>query len=105
MVLLGFVYLENLETYINEITYKDYNKAKEFLKTEAWLLLVVIQTVSEAIRFKYIQDKITKNSTGGYAPDFRAVDLEINWDKISKAIEKVDSQTGKIPKRELTTLD
>ena len=89
---------QKLETYINEITYEDYNKAEEFLKTEARLLLIVIQMVYEAIRFKYIEDKIKDNFAVGCAPDFRAIDLVRNYEKLSKAITTVNPQIGKIPK-------
>jgi len=68
------------------------------------LLLLAVKMVSKAKRFKYIQDKMANNSTRGYAPDFRVIDLEINWDKLPKAIEKVDSETRKIPKNELDNL-
>lgn len=88
---------QNLETYINEITYKDYTKPKEFIKTEARLLLIVIQMVPEAIRFKYIENKIKVNFLAGYAPDLRAIDLEKNWEKLSKAITAANPQTGIIP--------
>lgn len=95
---------QNLETYINEITYKDYTKPKEFIKTEARLLLIVIQMVPEAIRFKYIENKIKVNFFAGYAPDLRAIDLENNWGKLSKAITAANPQTGIIPKNELDNL-
>lgn len=93
-----------LETYIEEITYKDYNKVDEFKRTEARLLLVVIQMVSEAIRFKYIEDKIKENFSKGYAPDPRALDLEKNWEKLTKVITVANPQTGEIPKKELDNL-
>ena len=68
------------------------------------MLLIVIQMVSEAIRFKYIENKIKDHYSAGYAPDFRAIDLEKNWEKLSKAITTANPQTGKIPKKELDNL-
>ncbi|KAJ8428204.1 hypothetical protein Cgig2_016788 [Carnegiea gigantea] len=93
-----------LETYIYEITYKNYSKAEEFRRTEARLLLIVIQMVSEAIRFKYIENKIKDNFYTGYAPDPRAIDLEKNWEKLTKVIMAANPQTGEIPKKELDSL-
>lgn len=96
---------QTLETYINEIIYKDPTKqAAEFRKTEARLLLVVIQMVSEAIRFKYIENKIKDNFSNGYYPDPRALDLENNWDKLTEAIVAADRKTGKIPNNLLDNL-
>jgi len=95
---------QTLETYINEIIYKDYKKAEEFLKTKVRLLLIVIQMVSEAIRLKYIEYKIKDNFVVGYAPDFKAIDLVRNWEKLLKAIITANPQTGKISKNELDNL-
>ncbi|KAJ8428203.1 hypothetical protein Cgig2_016787 [Carnegiea gigantea] len=83
---------------------KDKDIGYEFIKTEARLLLIVIQMVSEAIRFKYIEDKIKDNFSDGYTPDPRALDLEKNWEKLTEVIMAANPQTGEIPKKELDNL-
>ncbi|KAJ8423181.1 hypothetical protein Cgig2_016785 [Carnegiea gigantea] len=72
--------------------------------TEARLLLTVIQMVSEAIRFQYIEDQIKDNFSDSYAPDPRALDLEKNWEKLTKVIIAANPQIGEISKKELDNL-
>ncbi|XP_062079231.1 ribosome-inactivating protein cucurmosin-like [Humulus lupulus] len=57
-------------------------------------LLVVIQMVAEAARFKYIQKKIESNGfESGFLPRGDVISLENNWEDLSKAIQK--SKDGK----------
>ncbi|XP_062076290.1 ribosome-inactivating protein cucurmosin-like [Humulus lupulus] len=57
-------------------------------------LLVVIQMVAEAARFKYIQKKIESNGfESGFLPKGDVISFENNWEVLSKAIQK--SKDGK----------
>uniref|UniRef100_A0A7C9CVI1 rRNA N-glycosylase n=1 Tax=Opuntia streptacantha TaxID=393608 RepID=A0A7C9CVI1_OPUST len=82
---------ETLETYIDGISYKDY-KSKEFIRFEARLLLIVIQMVPEAVRFKYIQDKVGNGFSKGVTPDSKMIDLELAWDTLSVTIAAATDQ-------------
>nr|AAL61546.1 ribosome inactivating protein type 1 precursor [Phytolacca americana] len=55
-------------------------------KTEAGFLLVAIQMVSEAARFKYIENQAKTNFNAGFFPDPKVISLEEAWGKTSEAI-------------------
>ncbi|XP_021750694.1 ribosome-inactivating protein PD-L3/PD-L4-like [Chenopodium quinoa] len=78
-----------LNKFINDV----YGKAL-VVKNEAQFMLVVIQMVSEATRFKYIESMILEKFADSYNPDPKAMRLEIRWSKISKGIK--DSKKGVI---------
>ncbi|KAJ8423182.1 hypothetical protein Cgig2_020981 [Carnegiea gigantea] len=64
-------------------------------KDEAKLLLIAIQMVSEAVRFKYIENQVIANiNEEKFTPDYKLVSLETAWGRLSKAIEGADSKTG-----------
>ncbi|XP_065869289.1 ribosome-inactivating protein cucurmosin-like isoform X2 [Euphorbia lathyris] len=54
-------------------------------------LLVVIQMVAEAARFKYIQEKIENDLSGEYRPKSDTISLENSWDALSKQIQQCGS--------------
>ncbi|XP_062083181.1 agglutinin-1-like [Humulus lupulus] len=59
-------------------------------------LLVVIQMVAEATRFKYIQQKMEWNGfDSGFLPRGDIISYENKWEDLSRAIQK--SQHGKFP--------
>nr|2QET_A Chain A, Ribosome-inactivating protein PD-L4 [Phytolacca dioica]2Z53_A Chain A, Ribosome-inactivating protein PD-L4 [Phytolacca dioica] len=55
-------------------------------KTEAEFLLVAIQMVSEAARFKYIENQVKTNFNRAFNPNPKVLSLEENWGKIALAI-------------------
>nr|Q03464.1 RecName: Full=Antiviral protein alpha; AltName: Full=PAP-alpha; AltName: Full=Ribosome-inactivating protein; AltName: Full=rRNA N-glycosidase; Flags: Precursor [Phytolacca americana]BAA01451.1 alpha-PAP(pokeweed antiviral protein) [Phytolacca americana] len=55
-------------------------------KTEAEFLLVAIQMVSEAARFKYIENQVKTNFNRAFYPNAKVLNLEESWGKISTAI-------------------
>nr|P23339.1 RecName: Full=Antiviral protein S; AltName: Full=PAP-S; AltName: Full=Ribosome-inactivating protein; AltName: Full=rRNA N-glycosidase [Phytolacca americana]1GIK_A Chain A, ANTIVIRAL PROTEIN S [Phytolacca americana]1J1Q_A Chain A, Antiviral protein S [Phytolacca americana]1J1R_A Chain A, Antiviral Protein S [Phytolacca americana]1J1S_A Chain A, Antiviral Protein S [Phytolacca americana] len=65
-------------------------------KIEAKFLLVAIQMVSEAARFKYIENQVKTNFNRDFSPNDKVLDLEENWGKISTAIH--NSKNGALPK-------
>ncbi|XP_065866358.1 ribosome-inactivating protein cucurmosin-like [Euphorbia lathyris] len=50
-------------------------------------LLVVIQMVSEAARFKFIELQIENNITGQYKPKWDTITYENRWDRLSEQIQ------------------
>ncbi|CAK7352013.1 unnamed protein product [Dovyalis caffra] len=59
---------------------------------EAKFFIVSIQMVSEAARFQYLLNKVLEGGIyGSYKPDPKAISLENNWDKISKAIQTANA--------------
>ncbi|KAL5697364.1 hypothetical protein ACHQM5_030792 [Ranunculus cassubicifolius] len=59
-------------------------------------LLVVIQMVAEAARFKYIQLQLErKGFDSGFLPKGDIISFENNWEDLSKAIQR--AQNGKFP--------
>nr|ABJ90432.1 ribosome-inactivating protein [Atriplex patens] len=77
---LGF---DNLRTYMEKVYGLD-TSAKDYSKTEARFLLIAIQMVAEAARFKYIQGRAVVTT----APEnYKIVSLETNWGSISKGIK------------------
>nr|CAA66702.1 pokeweed antiviral protein [Phytolacca americana] len=66
------------------------------VKTEAFFLLVAIQMVSEAARFKYIENQVKTNFNRAFYPDPKVINLEEKWGKISEAIH--NAKNGALPK-------
>lgn len=71
-----------LVTYLNAVN----GKARQ-VQAEAKFMLVAIQMVSEAARFKYIEQLVLDNFPNGFTPDDKVIILERNWDRISEAIK------------------
>nr|AAS77872.1 antiviral protein [Phytolacca americana] len=65
-------------------------------KTEAEFLLVAIQMVSEAARFKYIENQVKTNFNRAFNPNPKVLNLQETWGKISTAIH--DAKNGVLPK-------
>ncbi|KAJ8442173.1 hypothetical protein Cgig2_015514 [Carnegiea gigantea] len=82
-----------LNSRINKLVGKS-KTAKDFVKTEAEFFLIAIQMVSEAARFKYVENEI---KDGPSTPDQKAICLEGMWGKISEAIKGADPKTAQIP--------
>ncbi|KAJ8423180.1 hypothetical protein Cgig2_016786 [Carnegiea gigantea] len=62
---------------------------------EAKLLLIVIQMVSEAARFTYIENQVIANiNKEKFTPDYKVVTLETAWGRLSKAIAGANPNTG-----------
>lgn len=86
--------LQMLQTRIDEISHKDIGDV-DFMKHEAELLLIAIQTVSEATRFRYIEEQIIHHFDAYNFPlDLKVIDLENNWEMISTAIITANQWTG-----------
>ncbi|XP_074311525.1 ribosome-inactivating protein saporin-7-like [Silene latifolia] len=71
-----------LVTYLNAVN----GKARS-VQAEAKFMMVAIQMVSEAARFKYIEQMVLNNFPKGFNPDDKVLILERNWDRISAAIK------------------
>ncbi|KAH9612516.1 hypothetical protein KSS87_005417 [Heliosperma pusillum] len=71
-----------LVTYIGDVN----GKARQ-VQAEAKFMMVAIQMVSEAARFKYIEKMVLSNFPNGFTPDDKVLILERNWDRISEAIK------------------
>ncbi|XP_074313553.1 ribosome-inactivating protein saporin-7-like [Silene latifolia] len=71
-----------LTTYLNAVN----GKARS-IPAEAKFMLVAIQMVSEAARFKYIEQMVLNNFPNGFNPDDKVLILERDWDRISEAIK------------------
>nr|AAD32679.1 ribosome-inactivating protein 2 [Phytolacca insularis] len=65
-------------------------------KTEAEFLLVAIQMVPEATRFKYIENQVKTNFNRAFYPNAKVLNLEETWGKISTAIH--DAKNGALTK-------
>ncbi|XP_074311523.1 ribosome-inactivating protein saporin-7-like [Silene latifolia] len=74
--------INKLATYLNAV-----NGKKRQVQAEAKFMMVAIQMVSEAARFKYIEQMILNNYPNGFNPDDKVLILERNWDRISAAIK------------------
>nr|P85208.1 RecName: Full=Dioicin-2; AltName: Full=Ribosome-inactivating protein; AltName: Full=rRNA N-glycosidase [Phytolacca dioica] len=87
-----------LESRMNKIYGKDATDQKQFQKNEAEFLLIAVQMITEASRFKYIENKVKDSFDDaiGYKPDPKAISLETSWDKISNAIAKVNTPGNSI---------
>lgn len=60
---------------------------------EAQFILTSIQMVSEAARFKYIENLVVKSGLStSFKPDSKMIDLQTNWGKISKAVHQSNGQ-------------
>lgn len=55
-------------------------------RDEARLLLVAIQMIPEAVRFKYIENQVIANFYNYFNPNYKVISLENSWDKLSRAI-------------------
>nr|XP_018902288.1 PREDICTED: ribosome-inactivating protein luffaculin 1-like [Bemisia tabaci] len=82
--------LESLNTAIYQLAGKP-----DDLRVRANSLLVVIQMVSEAARFGYVEHRVN-NWVSSY-PDLKTINLENKWGTISEQIQKADAKTGKLP--------
>ncbi|XP_074310193.1 ribosome-inactivating protein saporin-7-like [Silene latifolia] len=71
-----------LITYLGDVN----GKARK-VPAEATFMMVAIQMVSEAARFKYIEQMVLNNFPKGFNPDDKVLILERNWDRISAAIK------------------
>nr|AEY75258.1 antiviral ribosome-inactivating protein [Atriplex canescens] len=76
---LGF---DNLKANMEKVYGMD-TSAKDYSKTEARSLLIAIQMVAEAARFKYIQGRAVVTTPPN---DYKILSLENNWGAISKGI-------------------
>ncbi|WOK96096.1 ribosome inactivating protein Euserratin 2 precursor [Canna indica] len=61
-------------------------------------LIVVIETISEAARFRRIQDEITGEITQSIKPSLLSIAYENNWGDLSTQIQKADPKTKKFEK-------
>ncbi|XP_074310191.1 ribosome-inactivating protein saporin-7-like [Silene latifolia] len=61
-------------------------KARQ-VQAEAKFMMVAIQMISEAARFRYIEKMVLNNFPNGFNPDDKVLILERNWDRISAAIK------------------
>ncbi|KMT02562.1 hypothetical protein BVRB_9g202490 [Beta vulgaris subsp. vulgaris] len=94
--------VEKLKVLVNYVYGLKVDKKKGVDPKEAKLMLVLIQMVSEAARFKYIEDMILDNFDTSIIPDPKATRLENRWGKISEGIK--NSKKGVISP-ELDLLD
>lgn len=78
---------------LNKLINQVYGKKLD-VPTEAKFMLVAVQMLAEATRFKYIEDAILQNIRSSYNPDPKAIELEKSWQKITKAIK--NSRNGVI---------
>ncbi|XP_074310196.1 ribosome-inactivating protein saporin-7-like [Silene latifolia] len=74
-----------LVTYLTAVN----GKARS-VPAEAKFMMVAIQMVSEAARFKYIEQKVLDNFPNGFTPDDNVFILERNWNRVSEAIKASD---------------
>lgn len=67
-----------------------YGKTSTSQRNEAKFLLIAIQMVSEAARFKYIESKVNQSALDyeSFLPDPKMLLLETNWGKISQEIHE-----------------
>ncbi|KMT02564.1 hypothetical protein BVRB_9g202510 [Beta vulgaris subsp. vulgaris] len=94
--------IEPLRVFVNYVYGLKVDKKKGVNPKEAKLMLVFIQMVSEAARFKYIEDMILDHFDRPIIPNPKATRLENRWGKISEGIK--DSTNGVISP-ELDLLD
>ncbi|CAO2821305.1 unnamed protein product [Amaranthus hypochondriacus] len=66
-----------------------YEKKKFDVPTDKKLALIVIQTIAEATRFKYIEGEILRQfgTMNGFKANAKAIALENNWAKTSKTVK------------------
>nr|Q7M1Z2.1 RecName: Full=Ribosome-inactivating protein saporin-9; Short=SAP-9; Short=SO-9; AltName: Full=rRNA N-glycosidase [Saponaria officinalis] len=69
------------------------NKKVRVVKNEARFLLIAIQMTAEAVRFRYIQNLVTKNFPNKFNSENKVIKFEVNWKKISTAIHG-DAKNG-----------
>lgn len=56
--------------------------------TWARSLMICIQMVSEAVRFRYIAERVGRGLSSGYTPDPPMLSLENNWGALSSAVQQ-----------------
>ncbi|KAJ8429088.1 hypothetical protein Cgig2_006829 [Carnegiea gigantea] len=95
--------IKRLDDQIDKLLGKNI-KDKDFITTEAEFFLMAIQTVAEAVRFKYIEEQIEQYFPENFTPDKKVICLEEDWGKVSKAIKAADPQTGQIPQNYIDQL-
>lgn len=82
----------NIELGVSKLEYaieSVYGKQTINGQLEAKFLLIAIQMVSEAARFKYIENEVVNSGLwGSFKPDPKMLSLENNWGTISEAIHK-----------------
>nr|ABI64066.1 ribosome inactivating protein [Bougainvillea spectabilis] len=81
---------ENLELGVNKLGFaieSIYGKALNG-KDIARFFLIAIQMMSEAARFKYIENEVSNGLYGSFTPNPKVLNLENNWGDISDAIHK-----------------
>ncbi|XP_048492610.1 antiviral protein I isoform X2 [Beta vulgaris subsp. vulgaris] len=71
-----------------------YGQSKVDVPTEAKLMLLFIQMISEAARFKYIENKILETFYMSFKPDPKILKLETSWQAITVGIR--NSRNGVI---------
>lgn len=71
-----------LNKFVNQVYGKQPNA-----QNEAKLMLVVVQMIAEAMRFKYIENMVAENFDEYYNPDPKATKLETRWQAITKGIK------------------
>ncbi|KAL6582011.1 hypothetical protein OROMI_006025 [Orobanche minor] len=71
---------------LNKLINQVYGKKLD-VPTEAKFMLVAVQMLAEATRFKYIEDAILQNFRSSYNPNPKAIELEKSWQKITIAIK------------------
>nr|AAK68929.1 ribosome inactivating protein 3 precursor [Dianthus chinensis] len=73
------------------------NKKVRVVKDEARFLLIGIQMSAEAVRFRYIQNLVTRNFPKKFNSDNTVIQYQTSWGKISEAIHS-DCKNGKFNK-------
>lgn len=71
---------------LNKLINQVYGKAPN-AQNEAKLMLVVVQMIAEAMRFKYIENMVVANFDSFYNPDPKAIKLQTSWQSITKGIK------------------
>ncbi|XP_021841706.2 antiviral protein I [Spinacia oleracea] len=80
--------VKQLNKFINNVYGKPFDA-----KTEAQFMLIVIQTIAEATRFKYIENMIlAKFDSFENKPDPKTIELEVSWQKITKGIKSSNAE-------------
>lgn len=57
--------------------------------------IVIIQTIAEAARFKYIEQRISENVETKFKPDPGFLSLENRWSNLSEQVQKAQKRGGK----------
>ncbi|XP_022156715.1 type I ribosome-inactivating protein trichoanguina-like [Momordica charantia] len=83
--------LPALSSAITNLVYYEY-------KSTAAALLVLIQSVAEAARYKYIEQEISTHVDDKFKPDQAIISLENNWGALSKQIQIAAKGNGQFEK-------